>query len=504
MNEVSAARAVGAVLLLVVSCSGGRSEPARIESAGLALEVRTVPERPRVGGNQLDLLLRDAHGAPVDDAHVSVRVHMHAMGSMPAMGGAAGVEKTGNGRWRADFDLAMGGTWAVEVQAHRPDGGMLGAEGSLTVGAPGLRLAATGDMEPAPAAAKPETTGAPQGGRAPGDTAAAPGAFRFDESRLRQIGVHSELPRTEDLTRVVRALGRVVLDETTLHDVTIRVAGFVEEIDADALGEPVVAGQVLFRFYSPDAHAAQSEYLTMRRSQAAARGGSAPERSDGLVRAAAERLRLWGIDAADIAALARRGAPQETLPVRAPISGYVVEKTIVAGSPVAVGQRAYRIAPLDRVWIEAEVYEAELPRVAVGQSAEVVLPYAADQRFPATIAYVYPELDPERRTARVRLELANPDLVLRPEMYADVFLQQALGSRFTVPASALLRTGDRSFVFVDLGGGRLQPQQVVTGIESDGRVEILSGLTPDQRVVVSGTFLVASESRLRAALESWR
>ncbi|MCZ7619603.1 MAG: efflux RND transporter periplasmic adaptor subunit [Myxococcota bacterium] len=361
MNKVSAARAIGAVLLLVVSCSGGRSEPARIESAGLALEVRTVPEHPRVGGNQLELLLRDAHGAPVDDAHVSVRVHMHAMGSMPAMGGAAGVEKTGDGRWRADFDLAMGGTWVVEVQAHRPDGGMLGAEGSLTVGAPGLRLAATGDMEPAPAAAKPETTGAPEGGGAPGGTAAAPGAFRFDESRLRQIGVHSELPRTEDLARVVRALGRVVLDETTLHDVTIRVAGFVEEIDADALGEPVVAGQVLFRFYSPDAHAAQSEYLTMRRSQAAARGGSAPERSDGLVRAAAERLRLWGIDAADVAALARRGAPQETLPVRAPISGYVVEKTIVAGSPVAVGQRAYRIAPLDRVWIEAEVYEAEPP-----------------------------------------------------------------------------------------------------------------------------------------------
>lgn len=503
MNEILVRRAVPAALvLLLVACGGGASEPARVEASGLVLEARTVPENPRVGRNELEFTLRDRQGAPVDDAHVSSKVHMHAMGAMPAMGGPASVEKTGDGRWRADFDLAMGGTWIVEVQVHRPDGGALEAEGSLTVGTPGLRLSSTGATEPSPEAAPPEASDEPEAGasRAP---AAAPGAFRFDESRLRQIGVRSELPRTDELATVVRALGRVVLDETTLHDVTIRVAGFVEEIEADALGERVEAGQVLFRFYSPDAHAAQREYLTVLRSQATARGSSAPQRADGLAHAAAQRLRLWGIDAADVAALAKRGAPLDTLPVRAPISGYVVDKTIVAGSPVEVGQRAYRIAPLDRVWIEAEVYEAELPRLAVGQPAEVVLPYAADQRFPATIAYVYPNLEPQRRTARVRLEVDNPELALRPEMYADVFLHQPLGARFTVPASAVLRTGDRSFVFVDLGAGRLQPQRVETGIESDGRVEILSGLEPEQRVVVSGTFLVASESRLRAALESW-
>ncbi len=497
MNENVLRTAALAALAFLVGCGGGGSEPARVESSGLVLEARTIPENPRVGRNEIELTLRNAQGAPIDDAHVSAKVHMHAMGAMPAMGGPARVEKAGDGRWRADFELPMGGTWIVEVQAHRPDGGVLEAEGSLTVGTPGLRLASTGaPVDATGSAADPAASEASR-------PAAAPGAFRFDESRLRQIGVRSELPRTEELATMVRALGRVVLDETTLRDVTIRVAGFVEEIEADALGEPVEAGQVLFRFYSPDAHAAQQEYLTVLRSQAAARSGSAPERVDGLVRAAAQRLRLWGIAAADVVDLANRGTPQETLPVRAPVSGYVVEKTIVAGSPVEVGQRAYRIAPLDRVWIEAEVYEAELPRLAVGQPAEVVLPYAADQRFPATIAYIYPNLDPQRRTARVRFEVANPDLALRPEMYADVLLRQPLGPRFTVPESALLRTGDRSFVFLDLGAGRLQPQRVVTGIESDGRVEILSGLEPDQRIVVSGTFLVASESRLRAALESW-
>ncbi len=492
MNDTMLRSVLPAALLVLAACGGGGSEPARVETAGLVLEARTVPASPRVGRNEIELTLRDAQGASIDDAHVSAKVHMHAMGAMPAMGGPASVEKTGDGRWRANFELAMGGTWIVEVQAHRPDGSALEAEGSLTVGTPGLRLESTGAPDPAPAEGTPAT-----------EDTAAPGAFRFDESRLRQIGVRSELPVTEELTTTVRALGRVVLDETTLTDVTIRVAGFVEEIEADALGEPVDAGQVLFRFYSPDAYAAQREYLTVLHSQRTASSSSAPERVDGLVRAAAERLRLWGIAAADVIALANRGTPFETLPVRAPISGYLVEKTIVAGSPVEVGQRAYRIAPLDRVWIEAEVYEAELPRLAVGQLAEVVLPYAADQRFPATIAYLYPNLDPRRRTARVRLEVANPDLTLRPDMYADVFLHQALGPRFTVPASALLRTGDRSFVFVDLGAGRLQPQRVVSGIESDDRVEIVSGLEPDQRVVVSGTFLVASESRLRAALESW-
>jgi Cu(I)/Ag(I) efflux system membrane fusion protein len=189
--------------------------------------------------------------------------------------------------------------------------------------------------------------------------------------------------------------------------------------------------------------------------------------------------------------------------VRAPISGYVVEKEIVAGSAVEMGQRVYRIAPLDRVWIEAEVYEAELARVSVGMPADVTLPYLPDQRFEAKVAYVYPSLQGDRRTARVRLVLANPGRELRPDMYATVLLRHPLGARLTVPDTAVLRAGDASFVFLDLGDGHLRPQRVTTGIESDGRIEIVSGLEAGQPVVVAGTFLVAGESRLRAALESW-
>ena len=262
-------------------------------------------------------------------------------------------------------------------------------------------------------------------------------------------------------------------------------------------------GQTLFLFYSPDLFAAQREYLEALRAQSAARGTSAPERATGLAEAAERRLRLWGVDAADLAAIARRGAPQEYLPVRAPISGYVVEKEIVAGSAIEMGQRVYRIAPLDHVWIEAEVYEAELAQVHLGMPADITLPQLPDQRFAATVAYVYPSLQADRRTARVRLVLANPGGVLRPDMYATVILRAPLGARLTVPESAVLRAGDRSFVFLDLGDGRMRPQRVETGVESDDRIEITAGLEEGQPVVVAGTFLVAGESRLRAALESW-
>jgi len=557
------------LLLALGACSGGWSEPARLETGGAVLEARVSPASLRVGENQLEIRLRTPDGRPIDDAHVAVKVHMHAMGAMAAMGGAARVEKTGSGRWRADFALDMGGTWLVEIQAHPAGAPPIEAEGSLTIGTPGLRLTAlhatpapppTDDAAttrssaqggpPASAAAGGGGARSPQASEAsaqrgeaersssgrqaneahqdaaeagqihreegleglPPDApaqlqapagASAPGEFRFDESRLRQLGIGSELARREELATTVRAFGRVVLDETTLYDVTVRVGGFVGTVKADALGARVERGQELFTFYSPEVYAAQREYLAVLRSQGAARGTSAPGRADALARAAARRLELWGFSRDEVAAVARRGAAQEYLPVRAPISGYVVEKEIVAGSPVEMGQRVYRIAPLDRVWIDAEVYESELGLVAPGEPAEVVLPSAPGRRLEATVGYVYPRLQDERRTARVRLELANPELALRPNMYADVYLRRSLGPRLTVPESAVLRAGDRSFVFLDLGEGRLRPQRVETGVESGGRVEIVGGLDEGARVVSSGTFLVAGESRLRAALESW-
>jgi Cu(I)/Ag(I) efflux system membrane fusion protein len=189
--------------------------------------------------------------------------------------------------------------------------------------------------------------------------------------------------------------------------------------------------------------------------------------------------------------------------VRAPASGFVVEKSVVEGSAFEAGQRLFRIAPLERVWVEARVYESELSLVAVGQEASVELPQLGRRDLPATVEWIYPEVDPATRTARVRLALANPDLVLRPDMYANVELRSPRGTRLSVPESAVLYAGKRRFAFVEESPGRFRARAVEVGARSGGKLEVLSGLSPGERVVVSGTFLVAAESRLDTALEQW-
>ena len=272
---------------------------------------------------------------------------------------------------------------------------------------------------------------------------------------------------------------------------------------AGAVGDPVRKGEVLFTAYSPELYSAQEEYLQARRSQERARETSAPDRADYLVRAARNRLRLWDIAGPDLERLERTREPLENLPIRAPVSGYVVEKNLVEGSAFQAGERLYRIAPLSRVWIEAEVYEYELALVRAGQTATVTLPYLPERVFETTVAYLYPTLDPKTRTARLRLELPNPDLALRPGMYANVHIQSERGERLVVPQSAVLYAGERSFVFRALGDGRFRPQAVEVGIRSGEEVEILTGLQSGDPIVTSATFLIASESRLRAALDQW-
>lgn len=486
---------VAFLLLAAWGCGGSRSQPLTLQSEGIELVVAVEPTELRVGGNSLWLEVREPSGAPVTGAEVAAKVHMHAMGAMPAMGGPTAVTELGAGRYRADFELSMGGTWLVEVAVRPADGPLVRAEGSLTVGTPGLRLEAVGT-------GTQESMTAEQGTRAPA-AERHPAEFRIAPGRLQRIGVRTAAAERKALVTTVRAVGRVVAEETTLVDVSLKVRGWVGSVVVDAVGNPVQKGEVLFTLYSPELYATQEEYLQALRSQARARETSAPERADYLVRAARNRLRLWDIADSDLERLARSGDPREHLPIRAPVSGYVVEKNLVEGSAFEPGQRLYRIAPLSRVWIEAEVYEYELPLVRQGQSATVTLPYLPEGVFEATVDYVYPTLDPSTRTARLRLELPNPDLALRPDMYANVRIRADRGERLVVPQSAVLHAGERSFVFRALGDGRFRPQPVAVGLRSGEDVEILSGLEPGDRIVSSATFLIASESRLRAALEQW-
>jgi Cu(I)/Ag(I) efflux system membrane fusion protein len=333
---------------------------------------------------------------------------------------------------------------------------------------------------------------------------AATATIRIDPARRQEIGVRTERVARQSLSSQIRAVGMVVYDETRLADVTLKIPGWIGELEVDEPGQYVRKGQRLFTLYSPELYATQEELLTAVRSQKAAAEAGSTRRVDYLVNAARKRLRLWDLSESQIDRIAETGELLEYLPILSPVSGYVVEKNVVAGAAVKPAERLFRIAGIDRVWVEAEVYESELPLVEVGQQATVTLPYAPGQAFTGKVSFIYPFLQGETRTAKIRVALPNPKLVLKPDMYANVTIERDLGDRLTVPEQAILYAGERAFVFLDLGDGRLRPKQVKTGLVTDDRIEVLSGLSPGDVVVTSGNFLVAAEARLKMAMEQWQ
>ena len=333
---------------------------------------------------------------------------------------------------------------------------------------------------------------------------AASGIVEIDTRRWQTIGVRTGMATMRPMRSEIRAVGKVAFDETRLSEVSVKYKGWIGELYVNRPGQTVRKGETLFTLYSPELYATQEEMLAVLDSQERARATAVPERADYLVAAARQRLRLWDLTEREIDAIAAAGAPMRFVPIVAPVSGHVVVKEVVAGAAVEPGRTLFRIAALDRVWVEAEIYESDLSLVEVGQRATVTLPYQPGARFEGSVAFVYPYLDAASRTGRVRIEVPNPDLELKPEMYADVVIEVERGERLTVPDSAVLYAGSRRLVFVDLGGGRLEPRTVEVGVRSDDRVEILSGLEAGLPIVTSGTFLIAAESRLKSATEQWQ
>ncbi|MCI0636882.1 MAG: efflux RND transporter periplasmic adaptor subunit, partial [Actinobacteria bacterium] len=322
------------------------------------------------------------------------------------------------------------------------------------------------------------------------------GVIRIDEARRGQVGIRTGKVVRAPMTRTIRAVGRVAYDESRLKDVTLKLGGWITKLHVTDTGQPVKKGQILFTLYSPELYATQQEYLLARASHT--EGG----RGEYLIKAAEKKLQLWGLSRGQIDAIAARGEPLEDVPFHAPASGYVIEKDVVEGAAVEAGQRLFRIAALDRVWVEAELYEADLGFVSKGQRAVVALSYVPTT-YLGQVAYVYPYLDPASRTGRVRIEVPNKVLELKPDMYATVSFEIDLGPRLQVPVDAVVYTGPRRLVFVDLGEGRLRPAEVTLGVRSDDVVEVTSGLREGDVVVTSGNFLVAAESRIRSAAKIW-
>jgi len=329
------------------------------------------------------------------------------------------------------------------------------------------------------------------------------GTIHIDAERRRAIGVETAIVEPRAMSVTVRAVGKVRFDETQLSDVTLKYRGWIGELHVDRPGQSVKKGEPLFTLYSPELYSAQQEYLSALESQTAARSTSAPERANYLVEAAAQRLHFWDLEPWQIKNLATTREALEYIPILAPASGFVAEKNVVSGSVVEPGVTLYRIAGLDEVWVEADVYEAELPLLAVGDTARILFPYLPGRSEQGRIAFIYPYLDATSRTGRIRIELPNPDLALKPDMYASVEIHKELGEGLAIPTEAVLYTGTRRFVFVDLGEDRLEPREIEIGMEADQFVQVSAGLEPGERVVTSSNFLIAAEARLKLAMEEW-
>jgi Cu(I)/Ag(I) efflux system membrane fusion protein len=329
------------------------------------------------------------------------------------------------------------------------------------------------------------------------------GVVTIDQARRQLIGVRTEPVVEAPMHDTFRAVGHVAYDESSLADVNLKVHGWITKLYVSQTGQRVARGQTLFTLYSPELYNAEQDFVLATQGGGSSAPGEPPGRGASFGSAARQRLHLLGLDDAQIDAVAKKGAPLESVPISAPSGGFVIEKNVVEGASVDPGMRLYRIAALDKVWIDADVYESDLAHAHVGQSARVTLDYLPGRVYDAKVAYVYPYLDPATRTGRVRVELANRKFDLRPGMFVSVELASDLGSHVQVPAAAVVYTGPRRLVFVDVGEGRFRPQQVSVGTESNGMYEVLEGLKAGEMVATSGVFLIAAEARISTAAKYW-
>ncbi len=333
---------------------------------------------------------------------------------------------------------------------------------------------------------------------------AAAGSIQIDPVVEQDMGVRVDTVKRGPLAKTVRTVGFVDYDETTLTVVTTKVDGWVEKLYVNQTGAQVHEGEPLFELYSPALFSAQEEYLAALRNLQKKDMPLIPRSrgdSEALVRDARTRLEYFDISPGQIAELERTGTVRKTLTIRAPFTGIVTQKNVVKGQRIMAGMEVFRIGDLSTVWVIAKVYEYDLPYVRLGQEAFMTLDYLPGRTFRGRVTYVYPYLDAKSREVSARMEFHNPGYELKPGMYATVTLVSQVADDATlVPDVAVIDTGTRSVVFVMPKPGHFEAREVTIGRRAErNELEVLSGLEPGETVVVSGQFLLDSESRLREA-----
>jgi Cu(I)/Ag(I) efflux system membrane fusion protein len=329
------------------------------------------------------------------------------------------------------------------------------------------------------------------------------GTIKLSQGKQQLIGVQTAVVERQPLFRTIRAVGQLTADETRLAHVHLKVSGWIEQVYVDYVGKLVKKGDPLFTIYSPDLVATEQEYLIARRGKQYLGDSSFPDVSQGadtLLSSTRERLRLWDITDQQIKELDETGKIARTLTFYSPVTGFVMDRKAFPQTNVTPDMDLYVIADLSTVWANAQIYEYEVPYVHVGQTAQMELSYYPGKRYTGRVTYIYPTLDPQTRTVKVRLEFPNPNFELKPDMYSDVDLKIDYGNQVVVPQGAVLDSGERQTVFVALENGYFEPREIKTGVKLDDKVAVLSGLKAGETVVTSGNFLIDSESRLNSAM----
>jgi Cu(I)/Ag(I) efflux system membrane fusion protein len=329
------------------------------------------------------------------------------------------------------------------------------------------------------------------------------------------MGLKIVAATVKPMKKTLRTVGRVEFDERRLTTVNIKVEGWIEKLYADYTGKYVRKGTPLADIYSPELVSTQLEYINLLNWKSSL--GLRTQRNiefnwgdrfgtvgrltvydlDPLIDVAKQKFALWEIPEEQMREVEKSRIPIKKMTIKSPVSGYVFQKPVVKGTRVAPGDKIFDIIDLSTVVLLADIYEYEIPYVKEGQSARITLSYFPGKEFTAKADLVYPSLSGQTRTAKVRFVLPNPNVLLKPQMFANVEMDLDLGERLSIPEAALLDTGTRQVVYVDLGEGMFSPRQIKVGDRANGMVEVLSGLKPGEKVAASAVFLIDSEAKLK-------
>lgn len=333
----------------------------------------------------------------------------------------------------------------------------------------------------------------------------APGAVYISPARQQLIGVRTGPVVRRPVQKVLRTVGIVAVDETLIHHIHTRISGWVRHVYINFTGQFIQKGETVLDIYSPDVLATEQEYVLALRLRDSLQDADpeARRQAEQAVRDALQRLRLWDIPPDEIDRLERTRQPAEVVHIRTDMTGYVMDLNVRHGMYVTPEMEIYKIADLRRVWVQIVVYESDLEFVQVGQAVRVTARSYPDRAWTGVVDYVYPDVDPQTRTVKVRLSLPNPGYILKPGMYVDAELQRDLGEQLVVPVEAVIDTGVRQYVFVVREGHYFEPRAIRTGARVEDGYVVLEGLQEGDVVVTSAQFLIDSESQLKAALEAF-